>query len=355
MKRKCILSAAMVAFSLACLSAEQNSELYYVQMDKIEVPRGLVNKLIQDKGATGWLVNSQIYIDVTRNGTPVWRSPALDVDKNGQQEKFVFDQKDRLTSFALVWKPGDEVSLSVKIAEKESLVRASTAAAGGAAGAAAGALAGGIGAGVFTGGLGAPAGALIGAAIGFVGGAGASQAVPVEGARLVASFAAPIEKFGLNGELVKDIESTDDLLLNGKAKLQMHGYKRTDVVAEGGLKLQKNYLVRLRSVKLSSTHKKFKEGADYYMEVGLLGEKKPLKIDLGKLTGDTEVPMESLLVLKNEGGESYVRIKRNKWGPDPVVFEARQGATQGTSWVFMHELRDDNGSQVVFDTFPTEK
>ena len=222
--------------------------------------------------------------------------------------------------------------------------------AGGAAGALAGAGIGAAGAAAFTGGLGAPAGALIGAAIGFFGGAGIGAVIPVEGARTVISFILPSDEFGLDGELGKKIVfSTGDI---GKASVSLDGRQRRDALAQNGLELQKKYVVRLRSVCLSSKAPKFKEGAEYYMLVTLYGEEKPLRIDLPRIPKDAIVPLEDILVLKNCGGESAIEIRRKNIGKDVLVFKAKQGMTNGTSWVFIGKSSDDNGSFVEFDTFP---
>ena len=150
-----------------------------------------------------------------------------------------------------MWKKGDSVQVQVKVAEDKSLVKASTTGAGGVAGGGGGALIGGILAGSYTGGLGAPAGALIGAAIGGGAGAGAGALIPATDAREIVSFSLPESSFGLNGILEKDVSSKDDILLSGIAKVEFAGKQRTDTVASGKLKLQKKYVVRLRSVFIS--------------------------------------------------------------------------------------------------------
>jgi len=344
-----------IALGFVANAADIPADLYYVQMEEVSIPRCLLNKMIKEKGAQAVLVESKLYVEVSRNGSKCWRSPALGLNDAGQRERFTFDQKDRLTSFAMMWKPGDEVSVSVNVAESKALVRASTAGAGGTAGALAGAGIGAVGAGVCTGGLGAPAGAIIGAVIGFFGGAGVAQFVPVNGAREVVSFKTSKDVFGLDATLSQDISSQDDITLSGNALLKVRGHKRVDEVAQGSLKLQSKYLVRVRSLNLSSCHKKMKAGAKYYMEIFIEGEDKPLVVELGQVPADTITPREDFLVLKNIGGASSVRIRRHRaMSVDPVVFEAKQGATNGTSWVMMGTVKDDLGSFVEFQTFPTE-
>lgn len=341
------------------LFAEQSAapaELYHVQLKNVTVPRSLLLKVLNEKGSKAVLVDTRLYVEVSRNGTAIYRSPALVVEKEGKQEQFNFPQDNRETSFALMWKPSDEVFISVKVAENKALVKASTAGAGGLAGAAAGAGIGAVGAGVCSGGLGAPAGALIGAAIGFFGGGAIGAAVPVAGAREVVSFAATSNKFGLDGELEKDVGSSDDdVLIRGKASILLKGGQRQDSVVQNGLQLQKKYVVRLRSVSISGKAPKFKENAEYYMLLSLFGEEKPRKIDLPPIQSDIEVPMEIFFVLKNVGGASSVEIRRKSLGRDPLIFRASQGSTNGSSWVFIGKPSDDIGSFVEFETFPIEE
>ena len=137
-----------------------------------------------------------------------------------------------------------------------------------------------------------------------------------------------------------------------KASMLLEGGQRRDSVAQNGLELQKKYVVRLRGVKISSKVPKFKDGAEYYMLVSLFGEKKPLRIELPSLRADTFIPTDKILVLKNCGGESSVEIRRNNMGLDTSVFKAVQGATNGSSWVFIGKSSDDYDSYVEFDTFP---
>jgi hypothetical protein len=329
---------------------QTNAELFHVQLKDIIIPKKLLKKAVEEKGRQAMLVNSQLYAEVSRMGEVIWRSPYVDVDIEAGKEKFTFAQDKPETSFALMWKPGDRIVVSVKVAEKSALVKASTTTAGGVAGALAGAGIGAAGAAAFSGGLGAPAGALIGAAIGFFSGAGIGVLVPVEGARTVVSFAVPSDEFGLNGILEKRVAfSADDV---GTALVSLEGGQRRDTIAQNGLELQKKYVVRLRSVNISSKAPKYKEGEEYYMLVSLFGEEKPLKIDLPPVPADTVVPLETTLVLKNCGGESSVEIRRKSAGRDPQVFKAVQGPTNGSSWIFIGKSEDDDGSFVEFDTFP---
>lgn len=355
MKRKVLSCVLCVVMALVACAEFVPADLYYVQMEEVTIPRCLMNKIIKEKGSQAALVESKLYVEVYRNGSKCWRSPALGLNDAGQRERFSFDQTDRLTSFAVMWKSGDELTVSVNIAESKALVRASTAGAGGTAGALAGAGIGAVGAGMCTGGFGAPAGAVIGAVVGFFGGAGVAQFVPVNGAREVVSFKVSTDKFGLDGVLSQDISSQDDITLSGTAMLKMSGHKRVDEIAQGGLKLRSKYLVRVRSLNLSSAQKKLKSGAKYYMEIMVEGEDKPLVLELGQIPADTITPKEDFVVLKNIGGASSARIRRHRaMSIDPVVFEAKQGATNGTSWVMMGKVQDEIGSFIDFQTFPTE-
>lgn len=326
-----------------------NAELFHVQLKDVVIPKELLKKAVEEKGRQAMLVDSKLYVEISRMGEVIWRSPYVDVDMEAGKETFKFAQDKPETSFALMWKPGDRIVVSVKVAEKAALVKASTTTAGGVAGALAGAGIGAVGAAAFSGGLGAPAGALIGAAIGLFGGAGIGAVIPVEGARTVVSFAIPSDEFGLDGKLEKRVFSADDI---ETVSVLLEGGQRQDAIAQNGLELQKKYVVRLRSVSISSKAPKFEEGEEYYMLVSLFGEEKPLEIDLPPIPADTIVPLETTLVLKNCGGESAVEIRRKRTGRDPLVFKAIQGPTNGSSWIFIGKSEDDHGSFVEFDTFP---
>lgn len=331
-----------------------NAELFHVQLKEVEVPRKLLRKSLADMERQAMLKETQLYVEISRRmGEVIWRSPAVGVDVSDKTsegiEQFEFSEDDPKTSFATMWKPGDRIVVSVKVAEK-SRIDATLATAGGFAGAAAGAGIGAAGAAAFTGGLGAPAGALIGGVIGFFGGAGIGAVIPIEGARTVVSFGMPSDEFGLNGKLEKNNRfSADDI---ETASITIEGGQRKDPVPQNELQLQKNYLVRLRGVSISGKAPKFKDGAEYYMQVSLFGEEKPIRIDLPPLHADAFVPMETTLVLQNRAGESSVEIWRKSIGKDVQVFKAFQGQTNGKSWVFIGKTSDKYGSYVEFDTFP---
>lgn len=334
-----------------------NAELFHVQLKNVVIPKELLRAAVSEKGLQAALVDSKLYVEVSRMGETIFRYVIGTVKPNENKEEFAVPTNEVATSFALMWRPGDRIVVSVKVAETEAFVEATKTSAGGIAGALAGAGIGAVGAGVCSGGLGAPAGALVGAAIGFFGGAGAGALVPVNGERTVISFVAPTDEFGLNGTLEKSVSFSKDSVV--KASILLEGGQRQDSVAQGGLELQKKYIVRLRSVHLSSDAPKIQDNAAYYMLVSLYGEKKPLEIELPPLSANTTVPMEKTLVLLNAGGESKVEIRRKSIGPDALVFEAVQGPTNGSSWLFIgkakSKLKGDNKSFVEFDTFPTEE
>lgn len=331
------------------------AELYSVQLKNVVVPRKLLSSVVSAKGTQAALADSRLYVEVVRNGEICWRSPLKTVDEDGTQERFDFPQNLRETSFAIMWKPGDDLSVQVKVAENKALVKATTTGAGAGAGAGIGALIGGVAAGAFTGGLGAPAGALIGAAIGGGAGAGIGAVVPAVGAREVVSFPVQGSSFGLDGVLEKDIATSDNLLLSGVAKVEFVGKQRKDTIPTGKLELQKKYVVRLRKVFISGKASEYESGAKYYMVLTLFGEDKPFEVDLGNIDQDTTIPFENTFVFKNIGGTSAVEIRRRRWWRgDAVVFKARQGQTGGTSWIFCGKAEDDAGSFVEFETFPAE-
>lgn len=355
--RKMLTFLAVAAACVTTVSAQEKkvveSELYHIQLDKLQIPRGIIKELSEQKQVLGLLADSRIYIEVFRNGERAWRSPVKEVG-DGTQELFIYDKSLAETSFAMFWKPQDEIIIKAFMAEKKAVVKATAAGGGALAGAGAGALAGGIGAGVLTGGFGAPAGALIGAVTGFVIGGGASGILwPVAGAREITTFVYPkSDEFNLF-TTQKEIEPTSRAILQkGNACITLSGEKITARLKHGELELQKKYLVRVRSIFLSPSNKNITGDAEYFIEISLLGLEKPYKIDLGKFPADAVVAIEGLVILKNLGGESSIRIfrKRRFWN-DLCVFEAMQGNTNGTGWVFMNKVQDDNGSFVDVETF----
>lgn len=347
-----VLSGGMTAMAEDTTPAE----LYYVQLKSVVIPNRLLSSVINEKGKRAALADSRLYVEVSKNGAIYWRSPALEAKSEGHQEQFDFPQDKLETSFALMWKTNDNILVQVMVAENKALAKAMPAGFVGVGGALAGAAVGAAGAAACTGGLGAPAGAVIGAIVGAVGGGGAGFLLtPVKGAREIVSFSLPTTDFGLNGTLEKNVESADDMLLSGQAKIIWEGWQRQDKVASGDLDLQKKYVVRLRGVHLSDKARKYAADGDYYMLISLFGEEKPIELDLGKLPANAEIAFEKTVVLKNLGGDSAVEIRRKRIGHDDLVFRAAQGATNGKSWVFCGKAEDDNGSFVEFDTFPTEQ
>lgn len=346
-----VIAAACVVTVRAQEEKIVESELYHIQLDKLQIPRGIIQELSKQNHSGGTLADSRIYLEVFRNGTFIWRSPAKEVG-DGAQELFTYNKNLAESSFLMFWESQDEIIIKAFMAENKAIVKAtpregeilSRLYKGAAVGAAVGS---GIGVGV--------GGAVIGAGIGYlVGGNTSAVPLPVSGAREITTFIYPkADEFNLfTTQKENESPSRDSLSQKGNASLTLSGEKITTQMKHGELELQKKYLVRIPSVFLSSTNKNITNDAEYFIEIGLLGVEKPYRIDLGKRSADAIIPLEYLVILKNLGGESRIRIfRKRKFWSDLCVFEAIQGNTNGTGWVFINKVQDDNGSFIRLETY----
>ena len=146
------------------------------------------------------------------------------------------------------------------------------------------------------------------------------------------------------------------LLRDLSATLALQGGVRHDQCKQYGLDLQKPYVIRVKSIRLSSANEDVVEDGKYYLELSQTGLKESLRFDLGNIPCDTDWPLEILVVARNRGGEGQIKIYRDKllWR-DPVIFEAKQGRTDGRSWLFIGDVTDDFGSTVSFETFSADR
>ncbi len=341
------------------------SELCYVQMNSLKIPAEFLKKAVDSKSWQATFSDSVLYSRVLRNGTQVWQSPPKEIIGHNEQE-FVFDNsfvdEKSKNSFSLLWKPQDRITWKIYIAESEAWKRASNAAVGGMAGVAAGA---GIGAaaGAITSGpfalFGVPVGAFVGGAIGFFGGAAIGSGFPVEGEREVISFNYDqSDVFNLLGkkksETLKEGVLQEpvhaELFLSGKMLME-NDRKKT-----GELEPNEKYVVRIRSLYLDSKNSDVVNGKEYYLEINPTGNKKDLiTIELGTLASNVVHPLEVVMVLKNQGGDSSIRVCRRKWGKDACVFTGTLYNTNGQSWFYLKPCTDDFGSRIEMETFDVIK
>lgn len=328
--------AAYGAETSAIAADTSVQELYQVRPVRIDIPFSILEDAA--KANTKIWTESKLYIEVSKNGNGIWRSPKQDITKG--QNSFSFSDNNR---FSLLFKKGDAIDVRVFVADNEALVRAERAGVGAGGGAAVGA---GIGAtitGCLTGGFGAPVGALIGGAIGAVCGT-AGALIPVDGAVEVANFNYDSLEafFGTKNEesRVRRISGIREsvCVANFTGRL-MSDFKKKP----GELEQQKNYIVRFRKIYLSSSDEGVKSGK-YYLKIKAHDFEH--KVNLGEVSRNEEVPIEmdedKLLVLKNRLGESRLEIYRDiPYWSDKCVFSASQGASDGSTWLFMGCLSED--------------
>ncbi len=356
-----MLLAAISVMGNFCNGAALESELYYIQMVSLNIPRKTLADAVSAKRGIDAMADSLIYTEVYRNGTLIWRSPMKELSGHNE-EYFYFDSRGIEYSFPLFWKPQDRIVCKTMIIEKELAKRSANATAGGVGGALAGAGIGAVGAGVCTGGLGAPAGAAIGAIIGFFGGGAVGAVAPINGAREVAAFSyAQSEKFNLFIPQKSDKLAQDTPLDEGlNSTLTLTGKMLTaaDRKQNGELVLQNKYAVRLRSLFISSKNPAVSNHGEYYLEIDPNGTgNDTMKIELGNLPSDTVIPMDSLFLLKNQGGDSVIRVYRKMpwYRSNKPVFNGTQYRTDGHSWVYLGKSADDYGSYMVMETFDVQK
>lgn len=330
------------------------SELGVLRIQELKIPRKLIDMRLDEKYTRATFLKSSIYVEIKKNGTFMWRSPSQKIDANGTQERFLFplDAIENAAPFFHASK--DEFVCTVYMAESEALTRASGAAAGGLGGALLGA-ATGAAIGFWGGGFGAIPGAIVGGITGFTAGSSAGGLPPVDNAREIATFTIPNET--LFSEHTSDLKQSGDLLTEGlTAKLKLAGIAHLPAMREGELQLQRLYTVRLRSIFLSKTNEKVVDNGKYYAVISQTGNE-DVKVDLGSIPVNITFPLEKLILFKNYGGESRIRVFRDKWGKDPVVFEGYQAPTDGKRWVFMGEIRGSEinmPSIMTFETFDAE-
>lgn len=336
------------------ISSTQVAELYRVVPQRLEVPGSLVKEASEANVTV--FVKPSIYLEVEKNGTSIWRSNPMKITSGQNVFEFPNTYEGEPNTFSLFFKDGDRLMTRVFVADKESFVRAERAGLG----AGAVAIGAGIGAtitGILTGGLTAPAGAAIGAGIGALFG-GAVQLAPVEGAVEIASF---------------DYNSTDTLFsrkeesprerginkdMSPLCYMTFHGGIASNYkLNPGDLEQQKDYIVRLKRIYLSSEDKGVVSAGRYYAILTVDGGE--VEVDLGTLPANVVVPIEltetKLPFLKNRCGVTKLEVYRNrKWLRDPRVFSAYEGVSDGSTWLFMGTLSSGK-SWIEVETLGTKR
>lgn len=329
------------------------SKLYATRLQSITVPKHIQEQSAKKMGAA--ISSTYIYLVLACDGKPAWISPKQKVFEN--QTKFQWPDTPASVA-ALLWEKNTLVTVRVFLSDDKIEASASAAGIGAAGGAGAGALIGGIAAGVFTGGLGAPAGALIGAAIGGGAGAAAGGATGALSANDRILFEADWdgkETFPIDGMLEY---SVTDL---GEKYTALVSFKLLEAKApaeQGTLELGAKYIVRLRTVELSTKAalkgEKKPDKARYYFvlqqgaqEYSFL-EDSPIAITPG-IVKDPEI----ITILKNTGELTQVHIYEDDLLSDDLVFSSTIGKIDGKSWVFIGKAASDDGGDASYIDFET--
>lgn len=304
---------------LATVHAEAASELHEVRLRNVVVPhKALAAVLEQGKK----LQDAQLYVDVSRNGTLVWRSPARDVSQFGNQEKIVFPESQPDSLFFIPWTTGDDIFVQVMVAGKKALD--GNPGVGAAIGGAVLAIGGAI-AGFYMGGnnkaLGATIGGVSGAAVGASAGYGIANLPMVKGAREIASFTLPRDTFGLNGTRETTINK-NDVLKGGTVTAEWQGKKLQEKLVPGQLEEQKQYVVRLRTIHLPSLWRPWNE--EYIMRVKGAKGKELYVFDMGKIPDGKDFPSERFFVLENTGDNITIEFQIKDSWLDETLFKIRQ-------------------------------
>ncbi len=324
------------------------SELYYFQLNNIELPYNLLEKYTSGT----WFTDPSIYIEVKRNGNDIFRSSSKKVER--KENSFSFNDNSNF-SFATFFKKGDVLEVKLFAAPEENISRVENAGLGAAGAGAVGATIGAVACGILTGGFGAPLGGIIGGLIGGALGGSAGALVPVDGSQEISTFVydSPTEFFVKKQEIAKrhpkDILDTK----TSKTSLCFKGYalSKNEKKAKE-LEQQKNYVVQIRELYLPIKTSGVIEEGEYYAILKNGEEEK--KFELGKIPSNQKwILPENFFVLKNKGFKTSLEIKRKKWFKDPVVFFAEQGNGDVSSWLFIGKVVGENatsGSWVEFKT-----
>ena len=354
----CCLLATMV---MAENSVQQNTDadLASLAIKEVKIPLEHLQKMHQE---FGWLELPKLVVDVKRNSTQIWRTPAIDYDGKGVRNTFRYDLNVAENSVPIFLAPNDEFIFEVYLVSNNVTVRTwrgiSGAAAGAAGGAAAGAAIGTLGfalgpLGVIT----TPIGTGIGALIGAIAGGSVCAALPTDSIKVV-EFKV-LGKDLYSQEHIAKIETTafiDEEKMC--AQLTLAGQYVGAIKNDGELKKNGKYLCRLRNLKLSSSANGVKDGSKYYAKIYQQGNEE-VKIRIGEIPLDTEWSLEEtgLFLLQNKLGTGSVQIFREAWGVDPLVFKVSLGSSaKGDTWLYSGKIEsDDELSYVTFETFSVKE
>jgi hypothetical protein len=358
MKMRSFLMAVMLPLSFAAspVQAADNAEarLYATRLQSVTVPRHIQQEAAKHIGAA--LSSTYIYVVLSRDGNPYWISPKQKLIPN--QTKFEWpDALDSTVTF--LWDMETQLIVRVFLADDTTQASATAAGIGLTGGAGLGAVIGGILAGAFTGGLAAPAGALIGAAIGGGSGAvigGATGALAANDRVLFELDCSAGGSFPLDGNLDHTVTSLGERFT---ASVAFRLLDAKTPAQQGTLELGEKYVVRLRTIAISSNasvkRQKQLDKAKYYVLFKQGSTKYPfLKKDPITIPTDIAVNPEIYTVLKNTGEPTQVQVYQQNLFFDDPIFTSTIGKTDGKNWVFIGKANPDDvndASYISFETF----
>lgn len=351
----CLLATMVIAEDV--IPQNNDADLASLAVKEIKIPLEHLQNAYKE---FAWLEFPKLVVDVKRNSTPIWRTPAINYDGKGARNTFRYDLSVAENSTPIFLSSNDEFIFEVYLVSNDVSVQTWRGVGGSAGGAAAGAGAGallGLCGGPFAP-LTVPVGAGIGAIVGAIAGGATFASLPTETSIKVVEFKV-LGKDLYSQEHVVKIETTAFIDEEQKyAQLILTGQRKDTIKNDGELKKNGKYLCRLRNVKLSSSAKGVKDGGKYYAKICQHGNKE-VKIRLGEIPLDAEWPLEEmgLFLLQNKLGTGTIQIFRDSWGVDPLVFEASLGSSaKGDTWLYSGKIEsEDEQSYATFETFSVEE
>lgn len=182
----------------------------------------------------------------------------------------------------------------------------------------------------------------------FVGG-GSGALYPVDDERQIA-ICSDVRVGDLYEELLSDPIEGRYVLDDNRVRIKFSGEDAFEVVKGGDLALQGHYLVHLRTIKLNPHSPGVDPDGEYYAIFKQSGNPE-VRVELGNITPGVEFPLEVMVLLDNKGGDSWFAVFCDKWGADPVVFEAYQAPIDGKRWLYTETVCGMDGALVEFRTY----
>lgn len=353
----CLLSSGLFMAQASASDEPASSGIYVVRLQSISLSDSLLSNI--QKSFAAKVSDTFVYVSLLVDGETVWVSPKKKVMP---QERHFDWPNDVASSSGLLWSQGENITVKVFLSDDAKDASLSAGGVGGVGGAGLGAAIGGALAGLVSGGLGAPAGAVIGAAIGgAVGGTSGALAGAISSKDTLV-----MEKYFEKPETLPlaqkiEFESVNSMGERATGQVLFSLDRTQESLASGMLSLQKKYLVRLKSINLSSVAarkggKKTDENRYYLV---FQNGKEKVRWPAGKATisipSNREIHPECLMVLVNRGETTELKIFEQDKGKDDLVFSSTVAKLDGKAWVFQGKCypddHDDSRSYMVCESF----